>query len=111
MVVAAGPRVAGAGATETDRSKDHSGEVSFDFRQLLVLSASRETTVNKHVLIIGGGIAGFAAGCYARINGFQATLVEQVVGRPIPGRKGLPRRFRAKCGESSHWGRGKPQNP
>ena len=28
--------------------------------------------MGKHVLIIGGGIAGLAAGCYARMNGFKA---------------------------------------
>lgn len=49
-------------------------EVSFDLRQLLVSTASSETMVNKHVLIIGGGIAGLAAGCYARMSGFQATV-------------------------------------
>lgn len=31
----------------------------------------------KHVLIIGGGVAGLSAGCYARMNGFRTTIVEQ----------------------------------
>ncbi|PWH15888.1 MAG: NAD(P)/FAD-dependent oxidoreductase [Anaerolineae bacterium] len=32
--------------------------------------------MQKHILIIGGGIAGLAAGCYARINGYRATIFE-----------------------------------
>jgi len=32
--------------------------------------------MEKHVLIIGAGIAGLAAGCYARMNGYKATLFE-----------------------------------
>jgi phytoene dehydrogenase-like protein len=31
---------------------------------------------NKSILIIGGGIAGLAAGCYARMNGYQAHIFE-----------------------------------
>src|SRR6187402_630519 len=30
----------------------------------------------RHVLIIGGGLAGLATGCYARANGFRTTIVE-----------------------------------
>ncbi len=30
----------------------------------------------KRVLIIGAGVAGLAAGCYARMNGYQATIFE-----------------------------------
>lgn len=30
----------------------------------------------KHVLIIGGGLAGLASGVYARLNGFRTTIVE-----------------------------------
>ena len=30
----------------------------------------------SHVVIIGGGLAGLAAGCYARANGFRTTIVE-----------------------------------
>lgn len=33
--------------------------------------------MSKRVIIIGGGIAGLAAGCYARMNGFEATILEQ----------------------------------
>jgi phytoene dehydrogenase-like protein len=33
----------------------------------------------RHVLIIGGGLAGLAAGCYARVNGFRTTVVEHNV--------------------------------
>lgn len=31
---------------------------------------------NEHVVIVGGGLAGLAAGCYARKNGFRTTIVE-----------------------------------
>jgi phytoene dehydrogenase-like protein len=31
---------------------------------------------NEHVVIIGGGLAGLAAGCYARASGFRTTIVE-----------------------------------
>lgn len=31
---------------------------------------------DKHILIIGAGIAGLAAGCYARMNGYRATIFE-----------------------------------
>jgi phytoene dehydrogenase-like protein len=31
---------------------------------------------NGHVIIIGGGLAGLSAGCYARANGFATTIVE-----------------------------------
>jgi phytoene dehydrogenase-like protein len=34
------------------------------------------------LLIIGGGIAGLSAGCYARMNGFPTTILEQ---HTIPG--------------------------
>lgn len=30
----------------------------------------------KSIIIIGGGIAGLAAGCYARMNGYRATIFE-----------------------------------
>jgi phytoene dehydrogenase-like protein len=30
----------------------------------------------KHVVIVGGGLAGLSAGCYALANGFRATIVE-----------------------------------
>ncbi len=36
----------------------------------------------KTILIIGGGIAGLAAGCYAQKNGYRALIVEQ---HTIPG--------------------------
>ena len=32
--------------------------------------------IGKHILIIGAGIAGLAAGCYARMNGYRATIFE-----------------------------------
>jgi phytoene dehydrogenase-like protein len=30
----------------------------------------------RHIVIVGGGLAGLAAGCYARANGFRTTIVE-----------------------------------
>jgi phytoene dehydrogenase-like protein len=36
----------------------------------------------KSVLIVGAGIAGLSAGCYARLNGYPATIVEM---HTIPG--------------------------
>src|SRR4030042_132900 len=32
--------------------------------------------MGKSIAIIGGGIAGLSAGCYARMNGFEATIFE-----------------------------------
>lgn len=32
--------------------------------------------MQKHILIIGAGIAGLSAGCYARMNGYRATIFE-----------------------------------
>lgn len=31
---------------------------------------------DRHVVIIGGGLAGLSAGCYARASGFRTTIVE-----------------------------------
>ena len=31
---------------------------------------------NEHVVVVGGGLAGLAAGCYARSNGFRTTILE-----------------------------------
>lgn len=31
---------------------------------------------NRHLIIIGGGVAGLAAGCYARASGFHTTVLE-----------------------------------
>jgi phytoene dehydrogenase-like protein len=36
----------------------------------------------KSVVIVGGGIAGLSAGCYARMNGYRATILEM---HKIPG--------------------------
>ena len=33
--------------------------------------------MNKHVIIVGAGIAGLTAGIYARRSGFEVTLIEQ----------------------------------
>jgi phytoene dehydrogenase-like protein len=32
--------------------------------------------VEKHLLIVGGGLAGLSAGCYGRANGFRTTILE-----------------------------------
>ena len=32
--------------------------------------------MTEHVVIIGGGLAGLSAGCYARASGFKTTIVE-----------------------------------
>jgi phytoene desaturase len=40
-------------------------------------SARREMT-NKRVVIIGAGLSGLAAGCYARMNDHQATIFDQL---------------------------------
>jgi phytoene dehydrogenase-like protein len=31
---------------------------------------------NQHIVIVGGGLAGLSAGCYARASGFRTTIVE-----------------------------------
>ncbi|MBN1772851.1 MAG: NAD(P)/FAD-dependent oxidoreductase [Deltaproteobacteria bacterium] len=36
----------------------------------------------KSIVIVGGGIAGLAAGCYARMNGYRATILEM---HKLPG--------------------------
>jgi len=38
--------------------------------------------MEKKVIIVGGGIAGISAGCYARMNGFNTTIYEM---HSIPG--------------------------
>src|SRR4051794_32694195 len=32
--------------------------------------------MDKHIVIVGGGLAGLSAGCYARASGFRTTIVE-----------------------------------
>ena len=38
--------------------------------------------MSKSIAIVGGGIAGLAAGCYARMNGYEAELLE---AHTLPG--------------------------
>jgi phytoene dehydrogenase-like protein len=38
--------------------------------------------MEKSILIVGGGIAGLATGCYAQMNGFRTTIIEM---HSIPG--------------------------
>jgi phytoene dehydrogenase-like protein len=35
---------------------------------------------DQRLLIVGGGLAGLSAGCYARLNGFDVTIVEHNLG-------------------------------
>lgn len=37
---------------------------------------------SRSVVIVGGGIAGLSAGCYARMNGYDATVLEM---HNVPG--------------------------
>jgi phytoene dehydrogenase-like protein len=40
-------------------------------------AGSEETAMGQpHLVIVGGGLAGLSAGCYARRNGFRTTIVE-----------------------------------
>ncbi len=32
--------------------------------------------MNKKIIIIGGGVAGFSAGIYSRMNGFDTEIIE-----------------------------------
>ena len=58
------------------------------FRALLTRSgtsieATQESTLNeKSIVIVGAGMAGLSAGCYARMNGYKATILEM---HSIPG--------------------------
>ena len=38
--------------------------------------------MSRKIAIVGGGIAGLAAGCYARMNGYEAEVFE---ANPVPG--------------------------
>ena len=40
------------------------------------MTAARAASAERSVLIIGGGIAGLSMGCYARMNGYRATVLE-----------------------------------
>ena len=76
MAAAAEQRAADVGAGGTNSGIDHaSGRSRSSLNHHIVRIP--DITMGKHVLIIGGGIAGLAAGCYARMNGFKATVVEQ----------------------------------
>jgi phytoene dehydrogenase-like protein len=37
---------------------------------------NNRSTPEKSIIIIGAGVAGLAAGCYARMNGYRATIFE-----------------------------------
>jgi len=37
---------------------------------------NNQSTPEKSIIIIGAGVAGLAAGCYARMNGYRATIFE-----------------------------------
>jgi thioredoxin reductase len=34
--------------------------------------------LDKKIIIIGGGMAGLSAGIYARMNGFEAEIIEML---------------------------------
>jgi phytoene dehydrogenase-like protein len=38
--------------------------------------AREEGMSERHIVIVGGGLAGLSAGCYARASGFRTTIVE-----------------------------------
>ena len=41
-----------------------------------VCTLLRACTMARHLLIVGGGVAGLSAGCYAQRSGFRTTIVE-----------------------------------
>ncbi len=46
------------------------------------MEEQRERDSGRSVLIVGAGIAGLSAGCYARMNGYRATILEM---HTLPG--------------------------
>jgi len=53
--------------------------------------------MRQSLVIIGAGVAGLTAGCYARMNGYQTTILEMA---PTPGglctswkRQGAPENY------------------
>lgn len=75
MAAAEEQRAADVGAGGTNSGIDHaSGRFRSSLNHCIVRIP--DITMEKHMLIIGGGMAGLAAGCYARMNGFKATVVE-----------------------------------
>jgi len=46
------------------------------------MAGGQRDSERKSVAIIGGGIAGLCAGCYARMNGYKATIFEM---HSLPG--------------------------
>lgn len=72
MAAAEEQRVADVGAGGTNSGIDHaSGRFRSSLNHCIVRIP--DITMGKHVLIISGGIAELAAGCYARMNGFKET--------------------------------------
>ena len=79
MAAAEEQRAADVGAGGTNSGIDHaSGRFRSSLNHCIVRIP--DITMEKHMLIIGGGMAGLAAGCYARMNGFKATVVELLFG-------------------------------
>jgi protoporphyrinogen oxidase len=46
------------------------------------LFRNRKKNMEKSMIIVGAGIAGISAGCYARMNGYKTTILEM---HSIPG--------------------------
>ena len=62
----------------------------------------------KKVIIIGGGLAGLSAGCYAAMNGFETQIFEH---HSVPGGGPTPIAVPLlKCGNAgAEYHRGEPQ--
>ncbi len=43
----------------------------------MIQAVTERGSMSQRILIVGGGVAGLSAGCYARMNGYDATVFEQ----------------------------------
>ena len=75
-MAAAGEQRGDVGAGGTNSGIDHAcGSFRSSLNHYIVRIP--DITMGKHVFIIGAAADGLAAGCYARMNGFKATVVDQ----------------------------------